>query len=191
MPAIVSALQGTPGVGAIFTRAAQSGSLDGRVKGTLSFEAGRWTHQRSAQILYSPDWTDAPNAFRMQGTSASNGTAGHGSTSPWDVHNTLIAAGPDLKRGLTLQSPSANVDFAPTFLRLLALPIPSSMQGRVLQEALAGAPDLEGSAIRTSTHTATSDNGTYAVTATFSIVSSGGRDHRYFDQARVVRSASR
>jgi predicted AlkP superfamily pyrophosphatase or phosphodiesterase len=191
LPAIVTALQGTPGVGAIFTRAAQAGSLDGRVKGTLSFEAGRWTHDRSAQILHSPDWTDAANAFGMAGTSASTGTAGHGSTSPWDMHNTLIAAGPDLKRGLTLQSPSANVDFGPTFLRLLALPIPSSMQGRVLEEALAGRPDLDGSAIRTSTHTAASENGTYAVTATFSTVSSGGREYRYFDQARVVRTSTR
>jgi len=65
------------------------------------------------------------------------------------------------------------------------------MQGRVLEEALAGRPDLDGSTIQTSTHTASSENGTYAVTATFSTVSSAGRDYRYFAQASVVRSATR
>ena len=86
---IVATLQKTAGVGAIFTRAAQPGSFDGSVPGTLSFDVARWNHERSAQILFSPDWTDAANAHGMRGTVASGGTAGHGSSSPWDIHNTL------------------------------------------------------------------------------------------------------
>jgi predicted AlkP superfamily pyrophosphatase or phosphodiesterase len=185
--AIAMTLQRTAGIGAIFTRAAQAGSLDGRVPGTLSFEASRWDHSRSAQILFSPDWTDAANAYGMKGTVASGGTAGHGSSSPWDIHNTLIAAGPDLKRGITIDSPSANIDFAPTFLRLLGLPIPSSVQGRSLDEALADGTSLPPNAARRVEHTAKTPDGGYAVTAAFSVVSAGGREFRYLDATRVTR----
>jgi arylsulfatase A-like enzyme len=184
---IVAALQKTAGVGAIFTAAAQPGSLDGRLPGTLSFDAIRWNHARSAQILYSPDWTDESNAYGMRGTAASGGVAGHGSSSPFDVHNTLIAAGPDLKQRFIDETPSANADFTPTFLRLLGITPPASVQGRPLIEALAGEPSAMPR-VTTSDHTARTGDGGYAATATFSTVNAGGRDYRYFDGARVVRS---
>lgn len=185
--AIVAKLQQTPGVGAIFTRAAKTGSFDGRLPGTLSFDAARWNHERAAQILFSPDWTDAPNSYRVRGSSASGGTAGHGSSSPWDIHNTLIAAGPDLKRGVAIDTPSANVDFAPTFLRLLGLPIPGSVQGRPLGEALAGGPTLNANAVRRTEHTVKTPDGVYTLTAVFSSVNQGGREYRYFDETKVIR----
>lgn len=125
---IVAALQRIAGVGAIFTRGAARGSFDGRVAGTLSFEAIRWDHARAAHILISPDWSDAANAYGIRGSTASVGIAGHGSSSPWDIHNTAIAAGPDLKRGVTIAAPSGNVDFAPTFLK--ALPTDSRFRAR-------------------------------------------------------------
>lgn len=189
--AIVSVLQRTTGVGAIFTRAAQPGLLDGHVAGTLSFDAARWDHERSAQILFSPDWTDAPNAYGIRGTTASGGTAGHGSSSPRDIHNTLIAAGPDLERGITIDVPSANVDFAPTFLKLLGIRAPSSMQGRSLDEALAGGAPDDASTVRTTEHSARTEDGTYQVTGMFSYVSTGGRVYRYLDRTNVVRTPAR
>ncbi len=184
---LVARLQETTGVGAIFTRAAQSGSLNGGVPGTLSFDVARWAHDRSAQILFSPDWTDAANAHGFRGSSASTGIAGHGSSSPWDIHNTLIAAGPDLKQGITLQSPSANADFAPTFLRLFGLKPPASFQGRPLTEALAREGALAAGAVKTVEHAATSPSGNYTVTAMFSVVSAGGREFRYLDSTKVAR----
>ena len=187
LPAIVGALQQTPGAGAIFTRGAQPGSLDGSVPGTLSFDAARWAHDRSADILFSPDWTDEANANGWRGTSRSNGIAGHGSTSPRDIRNTLIAAGPDLKRGATFASPSANADFAPTFLTLLGLAVPASMQGRPLDEAFTRGAAPTPASVRTTTHTARTGDGSYAVTATFSIVTRGGSEHRYLDEAKVER----
>ncbi len=185
--AIVGKLQATPGVGAIFTRAAQPGSLSGGVPGTLSFEAIRWSHERAAQILFSPDWSDAANAHGFRGRTASTGIAGHGSSSPWDIHNTLIAAGPDLKRGVTLQSPSANTDFAPTFLRLFGIHAPATIHGRPLTEALAREGALPTGAVTTTEHAAATPSGSYTVTARFSIVSAGGRDYRYLDETRVAR----
>ena len=144
-------------------------------------------HDRAAQILFSPDWSDAANAHGFRGRTASTGIAGHGSTSPWDIHNTLIAAGPDLKRGVTLQSPSANIDFAPTFLRLFGIQTPATMHGRPLTEALAREGALPTGAVKTTEHAVTSPSGGYTVTAMFSIVSAGGRDYRYFDGTRVAR----
>jgi len=185
--AIVAALQGTAGAGAIFTRAAQPGSLTGVVPGTLSFDAARWSHERSAQILFSPDWTDAANAHGWRGATASGGTAGHGSSSPWDIHNTLIAAGPRLKRGLTIESPTANVDFAPTFLKLLGLAVPSTMQGRPLDEALVRGAALAAGTVRTTEQVARTADGSYAVTGLFSVVTAGGREYRYLDGTRVMR----
>jgi predicted AlkP superfamily pyrophosphatase or phosphodiesterase len=184
---IVSGLQRTPGVGAIFTRANARDLLDGGVPGTLSFDVARWDHDRSAQILFSPDWTDGENPHGVRGMVASDGIAGHGSASPWDVHNTLIAAGPDLKQGVTIEAPSANVDFAPTFLTLLGLPVPATMQGRPLLEGLRGRPDTGASGVVSFTHTVRTPDGSYAVTAMLSTVTLAGRESRYFDGAKVFR----
>jgi predicted AlkP superfamily pyrophosphatase or phosphodiesterase len=184
---IVRALQSTPGIGAIFTRASTTGSFDGSVEGTISFDAIRWSHARSGDILYSPEWTDRKNEHGFAGTSASNGVAGHGSSSPFEIHNTLIAAGPDIRSGATVTVPSANVDFAPTFLHMLGIAIPSSMQGRPLVEALRVNGNAPAARVTKMQHSARTKDGKYSQTAFFSVVRSGQRDYRYFDYAKVER----
>jgi predicted AlkP superfamily pyrophosphatase or phosphodiesterase len=186
--AIVAALQRTPGVGAIFTRGATAGSLDGGVAGTLSFDAIRWSHQRSADIIYSPDWTDAKNAFGFPGTAASGGVANHGSSSPYDVHNVLVAAGPDLKEKTVIRTPSGNVDFAPTLLRLMGVDPPAAMQGRVLEEAFRGGPDSARAAIDANDYTVRSADGSYSLTASFSSIDTPHGRYRYFNNTKVERS---
>lgn len=64
----------------------------------------------------------------------------HGAFSPRDVHNVLVARGPDFRRGCVDPLPSASVDVAPTIATLLGVPLPSA-DGRPLLEALAGGPD--------------------------------------------------
>ncbi len=182
--AIVSALQSSSEVGAIFTRGAADGSVDGSVPGTLSFDLARWDHSRAPEILFSGNWTAAENEYGYRGTSAQPGVAGHGSSSPFDIHNTLVAAGPLLKSGVTIDVPSGNVDFAPTFLSLLGIDVPSSMQGRVLSEAFADGPDPESVAVESATHTVESEDGNYQLTAFTSTVD--GR--RYLDYTEVVRA---
>ncbi|MXZ72663.1 MAG: sulfatase-like hydrolase/transferase [Acidobacteria bacterium] len=172
---IVEALQASERVGAIFTRG-------GRVPGTLSFEVARWDHPRAADILYSPAWTDAENEYGYRGTAASYGTAGHGSTSPFDIHNTLIAAGPDLRSGVEVSLPSSNVDFAPTILSLLGLPAGSAMAGRALTEAFVDGPEAEGD-VESDEVTAETPDAGYRVTAQTSVVA--GR--RYLDGATAER----
>ena len=167
---IVAALRAAPEVGAVFTRGPAPGATAGRVDGTLSFGVARWDHARAGAVLFSPNWTDAAGANGYPGTSAQPGVAGHGSASPFDIHNTLIAAGPDLKRGVTLDAPSGNVDFAPTFLYLRGLEPPASMQGRVLRDALRDEPPIDGTDIEVADIRATAADGRYVVTAATSAV---------------------
>ncbi len=129
-------------VGAIFTAPATRGSLDGWAPGTLSFDAIRWNHARSAEIMFSADWTDQPNPYGFKGTASADGVAGHGSASPFDVHNTLIAVGPDLKRAVVVTTPSVETSTSHRrCCRSLASPCRSSMQRRILSEAFATGPN--------------------------------------------------
>ncbi len=62
--------------------------------------------------------------------------ATHASLSPFDLHNTLVAAGPDLRQGFIDETPSGNVDVAPTVLKILGVKLSQPVDGRVLTEAL-------------------------------------------------------
>ena len=137
---IVRVLQETVLVGAIFTRAEKPGSAHGFVSGTLSFDLIHWNHDRAADILVDSDWTDQTNAFGYRGTTANNGIAGHGTSSPFDLNIRLIASGPDFKRGLRSDVPTGNIDLAPTILHLLGIKAPQSMNGRILKELLRNGP---------------------------------------------------
>ena len=79
--------------------------------------------------------------------------------------------------------PSGNVDFAPTFLHLLGLDIPSSMQGRVLHEVLRGGPDPTEATVETIEVRVENAAGSYVLTAVSSIVD--GRS--YLDYTTVER----
>ena len=68
------------------------------------------------------------------------GQGDHGSLSKHEMRNTLIAGGPSFKSSIHVDSPTGNVDLAPTVLRILGLPGGESMDGRVLEEALDGGP---------------------------------------------------
>jgi arylsulfatase A-like enzyme len=179
--AIVAALQRRPEVGAIFTRPARTGSFEGGVPGTLSFDLARWNHPRSGDILASANWSAAQGADGFAGTTTQGGVAGHGSSSPFDIHNTLIAAGPDFREHATSDAPTSNVDLAPTLLRLLGLPADPGMTGRVIEEGLRnGRP---APAVTRSVETAKTRDGSYVLTATLSSV--GG--FRYLDSTTVTR----
>ena len=180
---VAAALQATEGVGAVFTRAARPGAAEGSAPGTLSFDLARWGHPRAAQVLYSPDWTAAAGRYGFRGTSAQPGVAGHGSSSPFDIHNALVAVGPDLKAGVEIAVPSGNVDFAPTFLHTLGIEVPASMQGRVLHEALREGPDPSEVAVEVSGVRVESADGSYRLTAIVSEVD--GRS--YLDYTAVER----
>lgn len=134
---IVAKLQAQEWVGGIFTKAAKPGDLKGSVAGTVSFDAIHWNHaERSSDILVDYNWNDDKNDMGYAGTSFSSGVAGHGGFSPYEVHIALLAAGPGFKRNAESDLPTSNVDIVPTVLHLLHLPVPPTMDGRVMNELL-------------------------------------------------------
>jgi len=133
--AIVALLQRTDWVGPVFTRGATADTVFGTREGTVSFAAIGWDHDRSADILTGPGWSDDENEHGWRGVVFTGGTAGHGSSSPWDIRATFIAAGPGIKRNVASSVPTGNVDVMPTVLALLGVPVPE-LDGRILDEVL-------------------------------------------------------
>lgn len=134
---IVTTLQEQEFIGPVFTKGAKKGDVKGWVDGTISFEAIHWDHPtRAADILVDENWDDTKNKFGYAGTSFSGGVAGHGGFSPYEVHIALIAFGPDFKKSYESELPTSNVDIAPTVLHLQHIPVPASMDGRVVSELL-------------------------------------------------------
>ena len=133
----------------------------------------------------------------------------HGSFSPIDVHNTLLAAGPAFKAGATVATPSGNVDLAPTVARLFGLSMPQA-DGRVLEEALLAPVRSPIAAVRSlvlnpatpatglvfkspvdpsgATVDAALGAGTYSIHLVVKELSAGGKTYRYFDYAQAVRN---
>lgn len=138
---VLGALLAAPEVGAIFTDSESGDALQGRDAGTFSFSSAAWGHERAGDLLFSANWSHARNAAGIAGSTAQGGVAGHGTTSPYDIGATFIAAGPRIKRGVRSSVPSGNVDIAPTILALLGLPVPSDMEGRPLLEILRDGPE--------------------------------------------------
>lgn len=138
--AIVRLLQQTDWIGPVFTRGSEPDAALGAYAGSVSFRAIGWDHARSADILTSAGWSDAENEYGWRGEVLTTGTAGHGSSSPWDVRATFIAAGPDIKRNVVSPVSTGNIDIFPTTLALLDLPVPTGLDGRVLSEVLITGP---------------------------------------------------
>ena len=99
------------------------------------------TTNAGPDVMISMRWTSEKNEhgapgmfYSMDGT---KGKGSHASLSKWDMHNTLVAAGPDFKRAFINETASGNIDVAPTVLHLLGVKPPKPMDGRVLREALA------------------------------------------------------
>jgi len=101
----------------------------------------------------------------------------HGSMSPWNVRNTLLAWGPSFKKRTIVRAPAGNVDVTPTILALLGIADRDGLDGRVLAEALAGGPDAEQLAVETRAYTV--EAGVYRAALQISTVD--GR--RYVDRS--------
>ncbi|CAN5440629.1 alkaline phosphatase family protein [soil metagenome] len=122
-----------------------AGVILARVKhpGTFSLAEAQLDAPFAPDVIVALHWDDRPNEFGIAGrmTSDMGRTAGHGShstLSPHDLHNILIASGPDFRRGWESETPSGNIDLAPTILWILGISAPRPMDGRVLTEALHG-----------------------------------------------------
>lgn len=139
---IATALMQQDWIGGVFTSASDKDSTLGVVEGTSSMKMVKFDHeQRSPDILVDMMWNDERNEFGYLGTSFSRGIAGHGSSSPYEMHINLIGFGPDFKSGSVSSVASGNVDIVPTILFLQDLDIPQEMDGRVLTELMVNQKD--------------------------------------------------
>jgi arylsulfatase A-like enzyme len=157
---LVSFVQSREWGGVLFTAARSSGDPHGRVPGTFALELIHLANaERAPDVLLTFPWSSEPNRFGVRGIDRAYVTVGgrllvsdHGSMSPWNVRNTLVAWGADFKKGATVHTPAGNVDVAPTILALLGLDGADALDGRVLIEALAGGPDAEQLVAETRVH---------------------------------------
>src|SRR3954470_3442635 len=113
---LVDFLQTTDFAGTIFSRIP--------AEGTFPFESiGYTTSNGAPDIIFSLRWSAETNTYGAPGLMTTmGGTVGkgsHASLSRFDMNNTLVAHGPDFKRGFIDEMPSGNIDVAPTTLWLL------------------------------------------------------------------------
>jgi arylsulfatase A-like enzyme len=131
---LVAVLQSSDFAGVIFTRQ--------KMPGTFPMEQARIaTTNVAPDIVFSMRWSDERNEHGAPGLltadTGSRGSGTHGSLSRYDMHNSLVASGPDFKKGLVNELPSGSIDLAPTTLWILGVAQPGRMDGRILEEALA------------------------------------------------------
>ncbi|MFZ6654000.1 alkaline phosphatase family protein [Undibacterium sp. TJN19] len=133
----------------------------------------------------------------------------HGSFSPIDVHNTLIASGPAFRSGVTISNPTGNVDVAPTIAYVLGQSMPQA-DGRVLNEALLKPATTNAPVVKSATLNPTApstglsfklptdptgatvdtalSNGSYTINLVVKDLTVDGKTYRYFDYAQAVRN---
>jgi predicted AlkP superfamily pyrophosphatase or phosphodiesterase len=127
-------LQQTDFAGVIFTREAMDG--------TFTLDKAKIDNEHAPDVEMAFRWTDDKNQFGVAGMidgdwqrGAGKGT--HATLSKFDMHNILIAAGPDFRRGEANDLPSGNVDLAPTICAILKIEA-GPFDGRILAEAMTG-----------------------------------------------------
>jgi predicted AlkP superfamily pyrophosphatase or phosphodiesterase len=136
---LVEFLQQSDFAGVIFTKEP--------MEGTFGLTQALIQRSDAPDVVMAFRWTDLQNQFGVTGEidadwqrAAGKGT--HATLSRFDMHNTLIAAGPDFKRGQTDDLPTGNVDLVPTILQILGIKVPHQMDGRILSEAVAAPTSL-------------------------------------------------
>ena len=130
---LVEFLQQTDFAGVIFTREA--------MPGTFRLDQAKIDSKDAPDVVMAFRWDEKKNQFGIPGMidadwqrGAGKGT--HATLSRFDMHNMLIAAGPDFRRGKVSDLPSGNVDLMPTILRILGITPPQQLDGRILSEAM-------------------------------------------------------
>src|SRR5260370_35721710 len=92
-------------------------------------------------VVMSFRWNGSKNQFDVPGMidadwqrAAGKGT--HATLSRFDMHNALIAAGPDFRRGETDDSPTGNTHLAPAILTILGINTAEKTSGRIRSDAM-------------------------------------------------------
>jgi arylsulfatase A-like enzyme len=130
---LVEFLQKSDSAGVIFTKEP--------MQGTFGLDQAKIDSQHAPDVVMAFRWNDSKNQFGVPGMIEADwqrgaGKGTHATLSRFDMHNTLIAAGPDFRCGQLDDSPTGNVDLAPTILRILGITPLQQLDGRILSEAM-------------------------------------------------------
>lgn len=124
----------------------------GAIPGTLPASIVGAEGRRAPDLAMSFRWHSRANAAGYAGYAYSTGGAPelgqHGSMSRHEMRNVLIARGSGFRSAARIQTPTGNIDIAPTILHLLGIDGGAPMDGRILVEALA-----DGGGVEWRTHT--------------------------------------
>ena len=109
--------------------------------GTFGLDKAKIDSPNAPDVAMAFRWNDSRNQFGIPGMIDADwnrpaGEGTHATLSRFDMHNTLLASGPDFHRGRGDDLPSGNVDLAPTILRILGITPPRQLDGRILSEAM-------------------------------------------------------
>ena len=120
---------------------------NGGLPGTFGLSAVHIDSPNAPDVVVALRWNDDKSVTGFPGTMMSEGRkpgqGSHASLSRYELHNTLIASGPDFRAGYRDELPSSNLDLAPTIAHVLRLPNVPPMDGRVLGEAFAEGVAME------------------------------------------------
>jgi predicted AlkP superfamily pyrophosphatase or phosphodiesterase len=140
---LVEFLQRSDFAGVIFTKEPMEGTfgLDQATIHPPSPGYGAASSDHAPDVVMAFRWNDSQNQFGVPGMidadwqrAAGKGT--HATLSRFDMHNMLIAVGPDFRHGELDDLPTGNTDLAPTILRILGIKSPEQLDGRILSEAM-------------------------------------------------------
>jgi arylsulfatase A-like enzyme len=141
---LVEFLQQSDFAGVILTKEAMDG--------TFVLEQTKIESEHAPDVAMAFRWNDSKNQFGIPGMidadwQRGRGQGTHATLSRFDMHNMLIADGPDFRHAHLDDLPSGNVDLAPTILHILGITAPQKMDGRILSEAMVDTttskPDVE------------------------------------------------
>jgi predicted AlkP superfamily pyrophosphatase or phosphodiesterase len=141
--------------------------------------------------------------IEFEGVSGYTSHGMHGSFSPRDVHNTLIASGPDFAEHFVDTLPSGNVDVAPTVAPILGIAMPQA-DGRILREGLRGSAHADSSRYSVASRSVApssaatglsvkspigkdTEKSRYSIDLRIKELHDGDRTYTYFDWAKASR----
>lgn len=130
---LVDWLQQSEHTGVVFARE--------KFEGTFPLESAWLNTPDAPDLIVALRWKNVRNRFGIAGqivtdATRKSGQGSHASLSEFDVHNILIVAGPQFRRGVESDLPSGNIDLAPTVLNLLGIDAPHKFDGRILSEGI-------------------------------------------------------
>ena len=146
------------------TTFSSSGIVHKRSRQSLRLADVGMDHPRAPDIAVVLRSSDTVNGAGYTGTTRHDskypeGGGLHGGLHPIELNNWLAVQGDAFAAGRVLDAPAGIMDVLPTLLHVLGLPVPNTVQGRILYEAMVDGSDRAPPAMTEKTVTAEGEAG--------------------------------